>query len=192
MKKTSMRWLVPGAAVFLCACSHMIAADYPQYLINNAGTANLPRSDRADNYFLTPNTETFRYEFRAFLTGAANLWVVEFGRMLDDTLQSADVQAAFGSLKKTADAAAGDTLVFDLQDYVFTDFRATVSLRIALWRSGKVVFEKVYKQSGKEQIGKMVSAGAFGQKNAVQQSTKLAVDEILRQLIADLNALPPG
>ena len=32
-------------------------------------------------------------------------------------------------------------------------------------------------------------AGAFGQKNAVQQSTKLALDQILTQLITDLNAL---
>ena len=33
----------------------------------------------------------------------------------------------------------------------------------------------------------MFWGGAFAQKNAVQQSTKLAIDEILRQLIADLN-----
>lgn len=36
----------------------------------------------------------------------------------------------------------------------------------------------------------MFWGGVFAQKNAVQQSTKLALDEILRQLIADLNNLP--
>ena len=34
----------------------------------------------------------------------------------------------------------------------------------------------------------MFWGGAFAMKNAVQQSTKLAIDNILRQLIADLNA----
>jgi len=34
----------------------------------------------------------------------------------------------------------------------------------------------------------MFWGGAFAQRNAVQQSTKHALDEILRQLITDLNA----
>jgi hypothetical protein len=53
----------------------------------------------------------------------------------------------------------------------------------------KKIFSKSYQESGKTQGGKMFWAGAFGQKNAVQQSTKLALDEILRQLITDLNTL---
>jgi hypothetical protein len=55
---------------------------------------------------------------------------------------------------------------------------------------GQVVFSKTYTQDGKTQGGKMFWGGAFAQKNAVQQSTKLALDEILRQLISDLDTYP--
>jgi hypothetical protein len=173
-----------------CSIQHPIEKDYPQYLANNAGSATLPRTDKASEYYLTPDTQQHRYEFRAVATGYANLWIVEFGKMLDDSLMSADVQNAFGSLKKVSDpsGSSGGLLVFDLQSYTFEDFGAHISLKISLSRSGDVVFSKVYTQDGKSQGGKMMWAGAFGQKNAVQQSTKIALDEILRQLISDLNA----
>jgi hypothetical protein len=174
-----------------CSIRHVIEKDYPQYLVNNAGAGNLPNTDNASEYFLTSNTQNHSYEFRAVTTGYANLWIVEFGKMLDDTLKSTDVQNAFGTLKKVSDVS-GDSrglLIFDLQSYTFKDFGAHVSLKISLSRLGQVVFSKTYTQDGKTQGGKMFWAGVFGQKNAVQQSTKLALDEILRQLITDLNTM---
>jgi hypothetical protein len=54
-------------------------------------------------------------------------------------------------------------------------------------RGGQDVFTKVYDASGETQGGKMFWGGAFAMKNAIQQSTKLAMDDILRALIADLN-----
>jgi hypothetical protein len=116
---------------------------------------------------------------------------VQFGKMLDDTLQSTDVQNAFGTLQKVSDVSGDPSglLIFDLQRYTFEDFGAHISLKISLSRSEQVVFSRTYTQDGKTQGGKMFWAGAFGQKNAVQQSTKLALDEILRQLISDLNEL---
>lgn len=174
-----------------CSIRHAIQEDYPQYLANNAGAANLPDTDKASEYFLTSKTQNHSYEFRAAMTGYANLWVVEFGKMLDDTLKSTDVQNAFGGLQKVADVSGDsmDLLIFDLQSYTFEEFGAHISLKISLSRMGQVVFSKIYKQDGRTQGGKMFWAGAFGQKNAVQQSTKLALDEILRQLISDLNRI---
>ncbi|MBU0966696.1 MAG: hypothetical protein KKA54_09985 [Proteobacteria bacterium] len=174
-----------------CSIRHVIEQDYPQYLVNNTGAANLPNTDKASEYFLTSNTQSHSYEFRAVATGYANLWIVEFGKMLDDSLQSADVQNAFGALQKVSDVSddSRGLLIFDLQSYTFEDFGAHISLKISLSRLGQVVFSKTYKQDGKTQGGKMFWAGAFGQKNAVQQSTKLALDEILRQLISDLNTM---
>jgi hypothetical protein len=175
----------------MCSCSirHAVEKDYPEYLAKNSGTSTLPRTDKASEYFLTPQTQEFSYEFRAFVTGAANLWVVDFGKMLDDTLQSADVQAAFGDLERSDDVAASDAvLIFDLHEYTFEEFGAHISLNIALSRANEVVFEKTYTEDGRTQGGKMFWGGAFAQKNAVQQSTRTALDEILRQLIADLNA----
>jgi len=178
-------------ATSACTIRHDIEKDYPQYLVNNTGSANLPDTDKASEYFLTSNTQNQSYEFRAVATGYANLWVVEFGKMLDDTLKSTDAQNAFGTLQKVSDVS-GDSrglLTFDLQSYTFEDFGAHISLKISLSRLGQEVFSKTYTQDGKTQGGKMFWAGAFGQKNAVQQSTKLALDEILRQFISDLNTM---
>jgi len=183
--------LIAVSVLWISACTiqHVIEQDYPQYLVNNTGSTNLPRTDKASEYFLTPNTQQHRYEFRAVATGYANLWIVEFGKMLDDSLMSTDVQNAFGSLKKVSDSSGNSRglLIFDLQSYTFEDFGAHITLKISLSRSGEVVFSKTYTQDGKTQGGKMMWAGAFGQKNAVQQSTKFAIDEILQQLILDLN-----
>jgi len=178
-------------ATSACSIKHVIEKDYPQYLAKHTGAANLPNTNKASEYFLTSNTQNYSYEFRAFTTGYANLWIVEFGKMLDDTLKSTDVQNAFGALQKVLDVS-GDSmslLIFDLQRYTFEDYGAHISLKISLSRLGQVVFSKTYMQKGKTQGGKMWWAGAFGQRNAVQQSTKLALDEILRQLISDLNTM---
>jgi len=174
-----------------CTIRHVIEEDYPQYLVNNTGAANLPKTNKASEYVLTSDTQQHSYEFRAVATGYANLWVVEFGKMLDDTLMSADVQKAFGVLQKVSDTSGNSNglLIFDLQSYTFEDFGAHLSLKISLSRSGQVVFSETYTQDGKTQGDKMFWGGVFAQKNAVQQSTKLALDKILRQLILDLNAL---
>lgn len=177
------------SGVSACTIRHEVAEDYPQYLANNQGEARLPETNKASGYYLEPATQSFTYEFRAAVTGYANLWVVDFGKMLDETLSSKDVQSAFGGLKKTPETGlgSGDVLIFKLNKYVFEGHAATVSLSVSLSRAGKEAFSKTYSQIGQSQGGKMFWGGAFAQKNAVQQSTKLAIDEILRQLIADLN-----
>lgn len=191
----SMRMGLSLLAVMLCtsACTirHAVEDDYPQYLKNNAGGSNLPETDAASNYLLTPRTQQHQYQFRSWLTGYANEWSIEFGEILDDTMRSEDVRKAFGELRKASNesAASPGLLVFDLEDYTFEDFGAHIALNISFSRFGTTELSKTYEEDGKSQGGKMFWAGAFGQKNAVQQSTKLALDEILRQLITDLNGL---
>lgn len=175
---------------FLSGCTHFVAEDYPQYLTNNTGISHLPSTDKVRQYFLPPQTKYFKYEFRSATSGKAHLWVVEFGKMLDDTLKSADVQAAFGTLSSVDSASApGLTLVFELRHYRFSEFAAHISLDAKLMNEGTVVFEKSYVQSGGGQAGKMFALGGLAQKNAVHQSTKQALDKILRQLITDINNL---
>lgn len=173
-----------------CTISHHVAKDYPQYLANNSGRSNLPTTDKVAEYGLASSTQQHRYQFRAAVTGYANLWIVEFGQMLDAAMMSADVQRAFDGISKVPDtkAAEGDLLVFSLQHYSFEDFGAHIVLAVSVVTSDGIAFEKTYAQAGKSQGGKMFWGGAFAQKNAVQQSTKLALDEILGQLIVDLNA----
>lgn len=194
MKALMRLFLLALLAMSTSACTihHYVEQDYPQYLVNNTGTANLPTTDRVSAYLLAPATQQHSYEFRSMMSGYGNLWIVEFGRMLDDTMNSADARKAFGAIQKVSEVsgASDGLLLFDLQNYSFEEFGAHISLQISLYRSGKVVFSKLYRQDGKTQGGKMFWGGVFAQKNAVQQSTKLALDEILRQLIADLNNLP--
>jgi len=180
---------VAALALWGCSIHHDVVADYPQYLINNQGESHLPTTQAAQKYQLTPQTAAHHYEFRSGRAGYANVWVVEFGRLLDHTLQSRDVQSAFGRLVAARPGEPQDgLLVFDLMGYEFTDMGAHVSLRITHVRQGTQVFTRVYQSSGDAQGGKVFWGGAFAMKNAVQQSTKRALDEILRALIADLNA----
>ncbi|MEA1889322.1 MAG: hypothetical protein U9N50_06010 [Pseudomonadota bacterium] len=76
--------IVPGTSS--CTIQHVIEKDYPEYPVNSTGTASLPNTDKASEYILTPNMQQHCYEFWAVSTGYANLWIVEFGKMLDDTL----------------------------------------------------------------------------------------------------------
>lgn len=171
-----------------CSIKHEVVKDYPQYLVNNQGESKLPSTEAASEYSIAPATQAHHYEFRAVTTGYANLWMVDFGKVLDSTMQSPDVQRAFGRLMKSDDGKADDgLLVFDLQRYTFEEHGAHVSLKVTYRRGDQDVFTKVYDARGETQGGKMFWGGAFAMKNAIQQSTKLAMDDILRALIADLN-----
>jgi hypothetical protein len=186
-----VKFAIAVAALVLSGCSikHDVVKDYPQYLVNNQSESHLPTTSTASSYLVTPATQAHHYEFRSAMAGYANVWVVEFGRMLDDTLQSQDVQAAFGKLAKVEDGSGTDGLLtFDLQNYTYAELGAHVSLKVTYRAAGKDVFEKIYQADGATQGGKMFWGGAFAMKNAVQQSSKLAIDSILRQLINDLNA----
>jgi hypothetical protein len=179
------------ALVTGCSINHPVADDYGQYLDKNRATTALPVAKPAQQYYLPPATQAHHYEFRAATVGYAHVWVVEFGKVLDATMQSPDIVAALGPLKKAeADKGNGNTLVFDLKKYTFEDHGAHVELAISVRNQGGEVFSKTYKASGGTQGAKMFFAGPFGMKNAVHQSTKLAMDDIIGRFINDLNATP--
>jgi len=173
-----------------CSIMHPVADDYPQYLAKTTGESKFETVKAADQYFLPAATQNHRYEFRAATVGAAHVWVMEFGKVLDATMQSKDVANAFGSMSKatTETQATGNTLVFELQSYRFEDFNAHVTLTISVKNASGEQFRKTYNAHGKSQGGKMFFAGPFGMKNAVQQSTKAATDEIIASFIRDLKA----
>ena len=174
-----------------CSINHHIANDYSKYLANNQDRSKLPSTKLEASYSMTPNTENHRYEFRSAMVGYANLWIIEFGKILDETLKSKDVQNAFRKLQKQAGNKNdnGKLIVFDLVEYAYYEFGAHVVLKISLFTNGNEIFEKVYKADGKTQGGKMFLTGAFGMKNAIQQSTKLSIDEILKSFLIDTNSI---
>ena len=173
-----------------CSINHYVAQDYDQYLVNNQGRNNLPETGLVASYNLTESTENHRTEFRAATVGYANLWIVEFGEILESTLRSRDVQMAFEELsRKMPDASGGELhVVFELIKYEFVDYGAHINLRITLLDEGRPAFIQDYQADGLTQTGKMWGAGVFGMKNAIHQSTKLAMDEILRDFLADLTS----
>lgn len=173
-----------------CSIMHPVAEDYQRYLSNNQGAVRFDTVRPADQYFLPAATQNHHYEFRAATTGYANVWVMEFGKVLDATMQSTDVIKAFGGLTKaTAQSQVGNTLIFNLDQYTFEDFGAHVTLTISVKNANGEIFKKTYSAKGKTQGAKMFFAGAFGMKNAIQQSTKLAMDDIITNLIRDLKTL---
>ena len=173
-----------------CTVMRPVTDDYQQYVVKNEGGRTFETVNAAHHYYLPPATQNHRYEFRSAMTGQANLWVVEFGKVLDATMQSKDVTSAFGGMSKaTAETqGAGNTLVFELQNYTFEDFGAHITLTISVKNATGEIFKKTYSAKGRSQGGKMFFAGAFGMKNAVQQSTKFATDEIIANFIRDLKA----
>lgn len=171
-----------------CSIRHVVSADYTRYLTNNEGSYQLPHTDYVAEYILTPNTANHNYEFRAAAVGYAHLWVVNFGKILEKTLESKDVQNAFKKLSKADGKGTPGILVinFNLVDYEFAGFESTVKLQITASKDGSILFDQTYFEKGISQGGKMFFAGPFGMKNAIQQSTKSAIDRILTLSLSDM------
>jgi len=178
---------VLGLTLSACSIVHTPHSDYAQYLKNNEGKIEKAQVAQSTSYVIDTVTQNHRYEFRSFMTGAANLWVVEFGKILDTTLESEDYRNAFKSLAKAGPTTDSELLMtFHLNDYTFEDFQAKVNLSIKADYRNKTIVDKAYGAYGISQGGKMFWGGVFGMKNAIQQSTKSAVDEIFLKFLADL------
>ena len=173
-----------------CSIRHVVSEDYSQYLLNNEGNYRLSPIDCSAEYILTPSTENHNYEFRAATVGYAHLWIVRFGEMLEKTLQSKDVQSAFRRLSKAKEHGTSREMLikFNLLDYKFEGFEARVTLQITSLKDGITVLDETYFEKGISQGGKMFWAGPFGMKNAIQQSTKNALDKILSHFIHDMQS----
>jgi hypothetical protein len=190
MKNIYMLSLIAALALAAgCSINHPIEEDYNQYLANNQGVNTLPKTELEADYSISKETINHRYEFRAATVGYGHLWIVEFGKILDDTLKSKNVQDAFGRLEESVgnNISDGNFISFTLESYEFKDFRACISLSIVFSDGGNVVLEKTYYAEGGSQGGKMFWGGPFAMKNATQQSTKLALDKILGDFIQDVN-----
>ncbi len=170
-------------------CATQVHQDYPTYLANNEGRVNYPHVGRPAQYYLDQATANHSVEIKSWVTGIANSWTVQFGEVLEATMQGRDMQESFESLSRTDNNkdTAGLVLLFHLSDYAFENFQAYIDMTVAAQSHGHQLFSKRYTANGKSQGGKMAWGGAFAMKNAIQQSTKLALDEILTSLLNDLN-----
>jgi hypothetical protein len=188
MKKLlALSILVLTAFTTGCSLNHPVAKDYSAHLEKYGSETTLSKTNLETDYEIDPSTEEHRYEFRAATVGYAHLWIVEFGKILDQTLNAKYVQSAFGKLQK-GEGANGNLVEFELVKYEFKDYRAYTDLNIKVTNAGNEVFNKTYHAEGDSQGGQMWMAGPFGMKNATLKSTKSSIDKILEQFITDINA----
>ena len=170
-----------------CSINHPVAKDYDQHLVKYGAETTLPKSEMVAEYLIGSKTESHNYQFRAATVGYAHVWIVEFGKILDKTINSNYVQSAFGKLEKGA--GNNENLVeFELENFEFKNYRAYTALNIKVLNSGSEIFNKTYRSEGGSQGAQMWGAGPFGMKNATLKSTKQSIDKILEQFINDVNS----
>jgi len=186
-----LRSFAVGAVMMLLSlsgCSSSINNDYGRYLVNNTGTFDVGFKLPNTCYYLPYPTQNHYFSFRSF-TGGYYLteWEVEIGKALDTTMKSRDVVDIFENINKSKSQLCndGNLVTIDLNKYDFTNCSAYVDMTITLTRSNGDVFSTRYTASGQKQCGKMYWGGAFATKNAVQQSTKDAIDKVLFAFFSD-------
>lgn len=172
-----------------CSINHPVVKDYDPFLEKYGAETSLPNTSIEAEYSIGSETQVHNYQFRAASVGYAHVWIVEFGKILDKTLQADYVQSAFGQLKKQdKNQLNNDPIVeFELKSFEFKNYRAYATLNIKVLDSEREVFNKTYSSEGQVQAGQMWGAGPFGMKNATLKSTKNSIDKILGQFIQDLN-----
>ncbi|MBT3879013.1 MAG: hypothetical protein HOF76_08160 [Candidatus Scalindua sp.] len=190
MKKIlTISLLVFVVATTGCSINHPVAIDYDQHLVKYGSETTLPKTELESEYLIGAKTKNHNYQFRAVSVGYAHVWIVEFGKILDKTVNSDYVQAAFGKLYKSLGGAVsnGNLIEFELENFEFKNYRAYTSLRIKVKNDGKEIFNKTYRSEGGLQGGQMWGLGPFGMKNATLKSIKQSIDKILKQFIDDIN-----
>ena len=187
--KASLALLVILLALSSAGCATQVDEDYSKYLANNQGRVIFPQVDKSAQYYLDEETANHSVEIKSWMAGIANSWTVRMGEILDTTMQGQDMQNAFDSLSKTDNDKDTDELILlsHLNKYPFADFHAFIDLRIEARHNGNQLLSERYTANGKSQGGKMFWGGGIAMKNAIQQSTKLALDEILANFLNDLN-----
>ena len=183
--------LVGLASAGLAGCAHSVSNDYASYLRGNKGEFLFPQTGYEAQYYVAPQVRDNTYTAVSAMAGAANSWNIEFGAMLLDTLESDDYRGAFTTLSEIKENVPSEGLLFkyDYVNYRFINNRAEISLRIIVDRDGQQILSKVYSRNGVSQGGKMFWGGAFTMSNAIQQSTKSALDQILADSLADLQVV---
>src|SRR5216684_146940 len=107
-----------------CSIQHVIEKDYPQYLAKNPTEPPVNKPQNKAVYTLTQPTLNHRTEFRAATAGYANLWIVEFGKMLDESLKSTPYSPFFSTDSSPL------KVEFDLQKYEFKNFQTYLTMKV--------------------------------------------------------------
>lgn len=191
MKKFKECALMIIMMLITTSCATVVSQDYPKYLQNNVGAAKLIQSNVGDSYFVTEYGQKFNKDIRSFTAGYGNKWVIDFAGTIDATFQSNDYVKALGNLSKlNKEDPKKNYLKIELVEYDFRDHRAYLNMKLDVVQNSKVIFSNQYEAKGISQGGKMFWAGAMGMKNAIQQSTMYAMNDIFGRFTRDFSKNP--
>ena len=183
--KQLLTFAVYAAAVLSEGCTHVVSDDYRHFLDNHAGESRLPTIPASLVYDMDPETADHHIEFRSNTIGAEHRWVVEFGTILHATLQSRDVRQAF----KSHGAPSTVHLHLQLEQYEFIRYTAIVALHVHATNSaGVTTMDRIVRATGSNEAGFWTFLGAsWAMREAIQTSTKAALDSVMSQIINELN-----
>ncbi len=166
---------------------HPVHEGYAEYLAKNPRDLPYPHIADSVEYYMSANTSSHDQIVRSAQFGRAR---VEFGKILDTTMQADDLQAAFGKLKRTSSPAETDgvVLVFSLDEFKFRRFRSHLGLSVSAMRDGREILSRTYRAVGGPHTDRDVrDAGTYALQRSIQASTKDALDDIMASVIDDLN-----
>ena len=174
--------LVLGTA----GCSKQIHDDYAVYLQNNANTNIFMPTQLPFTYSLSPETKLHTLTVQAWMAGPLNTWIVRFSEILLANMRSHDVRKSLPNVVEASPQPGTNSIFFHLVQYDFKNTKATIRLEITTRFADGSFQTKLYGAEGQAQRGKMYWGGPFAMKNAMQQSTKMAMDKILKYYTNDL------
>lgn len=193
MFRPTIPTLALAASLLFSGCiTHSVQFDRASYTVPRADAA--VATDSAINVVLSPATVAQTYTVHSFMTGIANNWNAQPGRMLEDVV-NIELPQAFGPTQVVsayAEPSHGThrlVLELSIPHYVFTDFRAQIDVHATAYKPGRqVAFDKTYHGEGFTQGAKMFWGGAFAMKSAIRQSSLDAYKKIFAQLRPDIAA----
>lgn len=174
-----------------CTITHPVSDGFPKYLAKNPYELKPAASAVPMEYRVSQRTLDYTHEFRAWTVGQANLWVVQPGQILLASLESKNVQDAFGGGLPRVQVASPDALClnFELNKYEFIDYRAKLDLTVEASVNGSIRLSRRFQIEGQPQTTQMWLTGVAGMNLAIEQSTQDAFQQIFDALLSDLNAM---
>ena len=169
--------------IVISGCAHKISFHEIDYSI---GTQE---HDAGLTVVMDSHTLNSEVSIKSFMTGIANNWDVQPGKMVK---QVADIELPqmfkdYRFSKLYPEAPPHITLEITIPKYEFASFRATFILRAKAYSADKkVYFDNSYTEVGVSQGAKMFWGGAFAMKSAIRQSSFGALKNIFASLRRDL------